>query len=106
MPKMKPLDAAQVAQHLKALPLWRHLPEGGGSIARDFRFADFTQTFAFMTQVALFAERMDHHPEWSNVYNRVSIKLNTHDAGGLTMNDIELARRIDGAAAAFAGAGP
>ena len=103
MPKLKPLDAAQVAEHLKALPSWRlRQTKGASSITRDFRFADFTQAFAFMTQVALFAERLDHHPEWSNVYSRVSIRLTTHDAGGLSARDIELARLIDRASTALA----
>ena len=103
MPKMPALDAGQIAEHLKALPAWRLQAEGATtSIARDFRFADFTQAFAFMTQVALFAERLDHHPEWSNVYSRVSIRLTTHDAGGLSARDIELARLIDRASTALA----
>jgi 4a-hydroxytetrahydrobiopterin dehydratase len=65
------------------------------AISKEFRFADFNQAFAFMTQVALKAERMDHHPEWSNVYNRVSVRLSTHDCGGLSQRDIDLARFID-----------
>lgn len=59
-------------------------------------FGDFVEAFGFMTQVALLAEKADHHPEWRNVYNRVDIELTTHDAGGLTLKDIELARAIDG----------
>ena len=101
---MKRLGPDEITEHLAALPAWRRNAEGGGSISREFRFADFPQAFAFMTQVALFAERLNHHPDWSNVYNRVSITLSTHDAGGLTMNDIELARLIDRAGAAFAAA--
>ncbi len=73
--------------------------EGRDAIAKDFRFADFNTAFAFMTRVALKAERMDHHPEWSNVYNRVAVVLSTHDAGGVSARDIELARFIDRAAA-------
>ena len=69
------------------------------AISKEFRFADFNQAFAFMTQVALKAERMDHHPEWSNVYNRVSVLLSTHDCGGLSQRDIDLARFIDTLAA-------
>ena len=65
-------------------------------------FDDFTQAFSFMTQVALAAEKRDHHPEWSNVYNRVAIVLTTHDAGGLSMKDIELSRCIDELHARFA----
>ncbi len=74
------------------------LREDGLAIARDFRFADFTEAFAFMTRVALHAEKADHHPEWSNVYNRVHITLTTHDAGGLSKRDVALARVIDGLA--------
>lgn len=73
--------------------------EGRDAIRKDFRFADFNAAFAFMTRVALKAERMDHHPEWTNVFNRVDIVLSTHDAGGVTGRDIELARFIDRAAA-------
>ena len=65
-------------------------------IRKSYRFADFPQAFAFMTRVALLAEKADHHPEWSNVWNRVDILLTTHDAGGLSMRDIALAQAIDG----------
>ncbi|MEM8551047.1 MAG: 4a-hydroxytetrahydrobiopterin dehydratase [Pseudomonadota bacterium] len=75
------------------------LEDGGKAISRTLKFANFMEAFAFMTQVALAAEKADHHPEWSNVYNKVNIRLTTHDAGGLTMKDIELAKAIDGAAA-------
>lgn len=68
------------------------------SISRTFKFADFNEAFGFMTRVALFAEKADHHPEWSNVYNRVEIRLTTHDAGGLTARDFELAKAINRAA--------
>lgn len=73
--------------------------EGRNAITKSFRFADFNQAFAFMTRVALTAERMNHHPEWFNVYDRVTITLATHDAGGVTERDITLARFIDTAAA-------
>ena len=92
---MMPLDLAQASSLLATLPGWRLAAERGGSIRRDFVFADFNQAFGFMAQVALLAERHDHHPEWSNAYNRVSITLTTHDAGGLSLRDIELARCID-----------
>lgn len=85
-----------------ASPQWRHEADRGGLIRRDFMFDDFTQAFSFMTQVALAAEKRDHHPEWSNVYNRVAIVLTTHDAGGLSMKDIELSRCIDELHARFA----
>jgi 4a-hydroxytetrahydrobiopterin dehydratase len=76
------------------LPLWT-LNGDGKAISRDVKFADFKQAFAFMTRVAAEADRMDHHPEWSNVYNTVSIRLTTHDSGGLTQSDIKLAGLID-----------
>ncbi len=66
----------------------------GGKLHREFVFADFIEAFGFMTRVALCAQAMDHHPEWSNVYNRVRIDLTTHDAGGLTSRDVGLATRI------------
>lgn len=77
------------------LPNWTLDRTSGGAITRDFRFDDFNQAFAFMTRVAAHAENMDHHPEWQNVYNRVSIRLTTHDAGGLTEKDLKLAQAID-----------
>jgi 4a-hydroxytetrahydrobiopterin dehydratase len=70
------------------------------AIRRSFAFKDFSEAFAFMTRVALAAEQADHHPDWSNSWNKVEIALTTHSAGGLTANDVELARRIDGFAAA------
>ena len=69
------------------------------AIVRQFAFKDFVQAFGFMTEVGLLAERANHHPEWSNVYNRVEIRLTTHDAGGLTQRDFSLATEIDQAAA-------
>jgi 4a-hydroxytetrahydrobiopterin dehydratase len=85
----------QVSNLLAALPQWRYQPERGGSITRDWIFIDFSEAFGFMTRVALLAEQHGHHPEWSNVYNRVSITLTTHDAGGLSSRDLDLAQRID-----------
>ena len=79
---------------LRELSGWSY-DEGRRGIARSFRFADFSQAFAFMTRVALAAEQADHHPEWSNVWNRVDILLTTHSAGGLTDADRALARQID-----------
>lgn len=78
---------------LATLPDWTYDAERDG-IRRTWRFRDFTEAFAFMTRVALLAEKADHHPEWSNVWNRVDVLLTTHDAGGLSMRDIELARAI------------
>lgn len=66
------------------------------SISRTFKFADFNAAFGFMCRVALAAEKADHHPEWSNVYDRVDIRLTTHDAGGLTRRDFDLAKTING----------
>jgi 4a-hydroxytetrahydrobiopterin dehydratase len=78
---------------LAALPDW-HLRDDGLAITRDFRFVDFSAAFAFMTRVALYAEKADHHPEWSNVYNRVHVTLTTHDAGGLSRRDVAMAKAL------------
>lgn len=91
---MKPLDAAAVAQAMRSAPLWT-LETGGKAIRRSLKFADFNAAFGFMTRVALAAEKADHHPEWSNVWNQVDIRLSTHDAGGLTLKDFALAGIID-----------
>lgn len=79
---------------LETLPEWHH-DEAADAISREFGFADFSAAFAFMTRVALAAEKAGHHPDWSNVWNKVRITLSTHDAGGLTQKDIDLATRID-----------
>ncbi len=79
---------------LASLPNWT-LREDGLAITRDFKFADFSEAFAFMARVALHAEKADHHPEWSNVYNRVHVTLTTHDAGGLSQRDVKMAMAID-----------
>ena len=79
---------------LAALPDWS-LARDGDAIERKFKFADFSEAFAFMTRVAMIAETRDHHPEWFNVYNRVEITLTTHDAGGLSLRDVKMARKID-----------
>lgn len=86
------------AAALAALPDWTH-DAGRDAIMRRLRFADFADAFAFMARVAIAAEKADHHPEWSNIYDRVEILLTTHDAGGLTRRDIALAGVIDAAAA-------
>lgn len=82
------------ARELESLPLWR-LVDGREAITRSFRFRDFNEAFGFMTRVALVAEKMNHHPEWSNVYGQVDVTLATHDAGGLTTLDFKLARKMD-----------
>ena len=89
----QPLNPAELASLATTLPNWQLV---AGKLHRDLVFADFVEAFAFMTKVALIAEAMDHHPEWSNVWNRVSIDLVTHDTGGLSNLDVELAQRIDG----------
>ncbi len=91
------LTEAERAEALAGLPGWA-LRDDGLAISREFKFADFNAAFGFMARVALAAEKADHHPEWSNVYNRVSITLTTHDANGLSQRDIALARFIDGLA--------
>jgi 4a-hydroxytetrahydrobiopterin dehydratase len=88
------LTEAERAEALAALPEWS-LRVDGLAIERTFRFKDFSQAWAFMNRVALLAEKHDHHPEWSNVYNRVAITLSTHDAGGLSDRDTRMAQAID-----------
>ena len=82
------------ADALARLPSWRPT-EGRNAISRQFKFADFNSAFGFMTRVAMVAEKMNHHPEWSNVWNRVDVTLTSHDAGGLTERDIKLAEAMD-----------
>ena len=87
-------DEHQIAAALQQLSGWRY---EDSQLKRDYRFKNFSEAFAFMTRVALAAEKMDHHPEWSNVYNKVEIKLSTHDAGDkVTDKDRKLAKLIDG----------
>lgn len=88
------LSEAERAEALDGLPDWDH-DEARDAILRSFAFRDFSEAFAFMTRVAMLAEAADHHPEWSNVYNRVEILLTTHDAGGLSERDIEMAEAIE-----------
>jgi 4a-hydroxytetrahydrobiopterin dehydratase len=85
------LNSAELKTAQAGLPGWQLTR---GALQREFRFADFSQAFAFMTRVALLAEQMNHHPDWRNSYNRVTIELTSHDAGGITARDIEMARRI------------
>ncbi|MBX7527458.1 4a-hydroxytetrahydrobiopterin dehydratase [Qipengyuania vesicularis] len=79
---------------MRALPEWS-LAREGKAIERKFEFSDFAEAFAFMTRIAIIAEKRDHHPEWFNVYNRVEITLTTHDAGGLSLRDVNMAKKID-----------
>ena len=83
---------------LETLPGWSALATGRDAIQRTYKFADFNAAFGFMTRVALMADKLDHHPEWSNVYNRVEVTLTTHDAGGVTALDVEMAGFMDAAA--------
>lgn len=82
---------------LAGLPGWEAV-EGRDAIRRRYRFGDFNAAFGFMTRVALMADKLDHHPEWSNVYNRVEVLLTTHDADGVTALDVQLATFMDAAA--------
>ena len=86
------------AAALSRLPAWTAAPGGRDAIVRSFRFKDFREAFAFMTRIALAAEKLDHHPEWFNVYNRVDVTLATHDADGVTELDVQLARIMNEAA--------
>lgn len=88
------LGAAQRDTALAELIGWK-IADGRDALTRSLKFTDFSAAFGFMTRVALAAEKLDHHPEWSNVWNRVEITLSTHDAGGLTQRDIDLAKIID-----------
>ena len=88
------LTDAERGAALMTLGAWSH-ESGRDAITRSWRFANFSEAWGFMSRVALLAEQRDHHPEWSNVYNRVEILLTTHDAGGLSQRDIDMARAID-----------
>jgi 4a-hydroxytetrahydrobiopterin dehydratase len=91
---MKKLDAKARAAALKMLKGWKET-KGGEAIAKNFKFQDFNEAFGFMTRVALLADKMDHPPEWFNVYNKVEVTLSTHDAGGVTQNDIDMAKAMN-----------
>lgn len=88
------LSAEERTAALSDLPEWRY-DETRSAISRSFEFDDFAEAFAFMTRIALAAEKADHHPEWSNVWNKVDIALTTHSADGLTGKDLDLAAKID-----------
>jgi 4a-hydroxytetrahydrobiopterin dehydratase len=89
----KRLNSSEVEAKLGELQNWKL--NGQNKLERELKFKTFAEAFSFMTRVAFEAEKMDHHPDWSNSYNQVKIELTTHDAGGITENDLELARRID-----------
>lgn len=88
---LAPNDARARAQELAG---W-HINDAADMISKTFTFTDFSQAFAFMSRCALMAEKLDHHPDWTNVYNRVDVRLTTHDAGGLTDNDLRTARAMN-----------
>ncbi len=88
MPATPRLTEAEIAEALQGLAGWQIK---GGKLHREFAFSDFNEAFGFMSRVALAAERMDHHPEWFNVWNRVQVELTTHDAGGISEKDLEMA---------------
>jgi len=91
---MKKLAAKPRAAALKKLKGWKEV-KGRDAITKKFQFADFNEAFGFMTRVALLADKMDHHPEWFNVYNKVEVTLSTHDAGGVTQNDLDMAEAMN-----------
>jgi 4a-hydroxytetrahydrobiopterin dehydratase len=92
MPRTPKLAKDKLRVGLARLPHWRARE---GKLRREFRFDDFSAAFAFMTRVALLAEKADHHPDWSNSWNKVVVELTSHDAGGLTQRDLDLATAID-----------
>jgi len=92
---MARLSASEIEPALRELPGWAVVNE---KLHCEYRFKDFVEAFSFMTAVALAAESMNHHPEWTNVYNRVEVDLTTHDKGGITQKDLELARKMEAAA--------
>jgi 4a-hydroxytetrahydrobiopterin dehydratase len=86
------LSSEEISEKLKSLPGWIVKDE---KLHKDFEFSDFNQAFGFMTRAAMEIEKMNHHPEWFNVYNKITVDLMTHDAGGITQNDIELAKILN-----------
>lgn len=92
MPERRKLDDSEISGRLSEIAGWSY---ADGSLTRDFQFDNFVAAFGFMSSVALLAEKLDHHPNWSNVYNTVEIALNTHDAGGVTDFDFVLAGQIN-----------
>lgn len=92
MARPEQLPESEVRRRVQELPGWSL---EGSEIVKEFRFSDFSEAFGFMTRLALVAEKMGHHPDWSNVYSRVTIRLSTHDAGGVTEYDLEMATAAD-----------
>ncbi len=86
------LSQIDIDEYLKNLPGWSVVNE---KLHKEFQFESFNQAFGFMTRAAMEIEKMNHHPEWFNVYNRITIKLTTHDAGGITKNDVNLAKILN-----------
>ena len=91
---MKKLSKVEVTNKLKKLAGWK-LVKGRNAITKIFKFKDFTEAFGWMTSMALYAEKKDHHPEWFNVYSTVEVTLSTHDAGGVTNLDLDMAREMN-----------
>lgn len=100
--KRQKLDSTAVAERLAAVSSWA-VDAGETALSKSFKFADFSEAFGFMARVALVAEQLDHHPEWKNVYRTVDVRLTTHDAGGLTGLDFDLAIAMDRIAAGTGG---
>ena len=92
MPRPAKLSSEECLRGSASLPDWSVID---GKLHREYKFPDFTHAFGFMAAVATVAEKMDHHPDWSNVYNRVTVDLSTHDAGGITELDFQLARSME-----------
>ncbi len=97
---LEKLNKTSSTESLASLPNWKH-DDVRGAITREFVLADFAQAFAFMTQIAIQSEKRNHHPEWFNVYSRVTITLTTHDVNGLSQQDIDMAHYADAAFANF-----
>ncbi len=93
-PKIEKFDPQTLAQHLQNLDGWT-AANNREAIQNNFKFKNFNEAWAFMNRIALLAEKMNHHPEWFNIYNRVDITLTTHDAGGVSERDIKMAKEID-----------
>jgi 4a-hydroxytetrahydrobiopterin dehydratase len=95
------LEGAELASALNLCQAWHHDQGRGGTMSRSWEFSNFRMAFAFMTQLAFLAEKLGHHPEWSNVYGHVNVTLTTHDVNGLSMRDVEFARAADKAFESF-----